>query len=214
MTFKRSGAAALGLFAALLGLSACQTTSSGAEQGPRYTCSNYSPIARQYSNEPAPELLECAPHGSPVLMAAHEKSQPQIYSWADNAPRGTAARFDSVASFEQVCLHNLGNPSASARVARRLGYVPVPEASDVLTGYLALDATAASSVQINLATRHAYECAVVTEDFEDPEALRQAFFEAIGLQTSASLVEAQVGTQSYWFKFDSSQGEALIVYQD
>lgn len=214
MIFTRSNAAVPALFLGLFSLTACQSTFSQVEEGPRYTCSNYSPIARQYSNQSSPDLLNCAPHGVPVLMGPQEKSQPTVYTWADNAPRSSEVRFDSVETFEQVCLHNLNNPKASARVARRLGYVASPDISDLLTGYLAINPANEASVQINLATRHAYECAVVTADSEDPESLRQAFFKTLGLQTSASLVQAQIGVQSYWFKFDTTEGEALVVYQD
>lgn len=67
------------------------------------------------------------------------------------------------------------------------------------------------SVQVNVFTKAAFECAVTTSDVADPEALRAQFFAALGISSPKSQVKAKIKGRSYSIKFDTNGGEALVI---
>ena len=123
---------------------------------------------------------------------------------------GFAANADVVDTFHNVCMKGLGKSQETERAAKAAGFKRSP-ISDVMGGYMG--DKAGETVQINIATRNSWECAVTRSDVADPEELRSRFFNSLGLKTRKAQVSARVGGQRYVFKFDTSGGEALVVYQ-
>ena len=120
--------------------------------------------------------------------------------------------FQIVQSFISLCHQNLDAPEAIARTATSQGFNILPGLG-ALGETIGLRKATDESVQINVATKHAFECAVTTSDVSNPAALRDEFFSAVGLPTGRSQVEATINGNNYFYRFDSNGGEALVVYR-
>jgi hypothetical protein len=124
---------------------------------------------------------------------------------------GASARADVIDEFQALCLSHLDQPAGSKKAAAKRGYAPV----DLGKGsFMASNRKIDTTLQVNAFTRHSYECAVTTSDVADPKALKARFFQSLGVKAKGNRVAAKVGSQTYTFEFNTTGGEALVVYRD
>lgn len=123
----------------------------------------------------------------------------------------TGVQADSIKTFRQLCLANAGNPSAIMAAGKKAGFdmTKIGESSA-----MGLRKKTDESLQINVFTNHAFECAVTTSDMANPDQVGAAFFKSLGLKPKRGQAKGSVGGQSYTFKHDSEGGEAFVMYRN
>ena len=124
---------------------------------------------------------------------------------------GGAAQADPITTFRQICMANLGQPAAAIKAGKSDGFNMTSLAANSSMGF---KGSSDESVQINVATRHAFECAVTTSDMANPSAVTRQFFEALGLTGKGGKAKGKVGGKTYTFLHDTKGGEAFVVYAD
>ncbi|WP_394153442.1 hypothetical protein [Loktanella salsilacus] len=127
-------------------------------------------------------------------------------------PTSVAETGDVVATFRTVCLNNLGDVQATRSTATALGFQPM---ADDNGGFALLNAGTDQTVQVNYMTNRRFECAVTTSDAADPATLRSAFFGLVGARNvkEGTTVASTINGKSFTFAYDTSGGEALVMYQ-
>ncbi|MEM9716326.1 MAG: hypothetical protein AAF826_07395, partial [Pseudomonadota bacterium] len=112
---------------------------------------------------------------------------------------------------KKTCFAHIGDKDAIAQSAKKLGFTR-SELSDVFGGYMGQNKRLDQTIQVNIATKNKFECAVTTSDAPNPEILRVNFFESVGLSSNKSTAKARINGKRYTFKFDSNGGEAFVVF--
>jgi len=133
-------------------------------------------------------------------------------AWAVLLVLASTASADVVKTFSSTCLQNLGNPAAIEKSAKKQGFTD-SSLNELFDGYIGERKKTDETVQVNIASKNSFECAVTTSDVANAEEVRMRFFQSLGISTKKSEVAAKVGDQRYTFKFDTQGGEALVVYQ-
>jgi hypothetical protein len=124
------------------------------------------------------------------------------------------ASADMVDTFKSICLAHLDDPAGVQKAARSAGFKGGLLAEVMgKDAYIAFHDETAETVMLNVATPHEFDCAITSPDLPGPEKLRQTFFASLGIKTGKSMVKAKVGGKQYTFKFDTYDGEALVVYR-
>lgn len=121
------------------------------------------------------------------------------------------AHADPIETFRALCLPQIGNPAAIKRAARRAGF----EMQDMgRNSFFGFRKSTNESLQINVATRHQFECAVTSPDMPNPNAVRARFFDSLGLKPRGQTARGTLNNTTYTFLHDTNQGEAFVVYAD
>lgn len=125
------------------------------------------------------------------------------------APAWVAA--DSIDTFRSLCLPTLGDTAATKRAAEQAGFdVFELEPDSFLGSRTATDET----LQVNVATRHTFECAVTTSDMANPADVTARFFAMLGLTPRGAKASGSVNGERYTFMHDTNDGEAFVVFAD
>lgn len=123
-----------------------------------------------------------------------------------------AAHSGVVETFHSLCFAHLSDPAAIVSAAKKAGFTMTPISN---ASFIGTRKKTDESVQINAFTKHKFECAVTTSDVADPKALYAKFTASVGIakpRHNPSWVK--INGKKYFFLFDTSGGEALIVYAD
>lgn len=113
-----------------------------------------------------------------------------------------------VETFQGLCMAHLDDVAGLRRAAQAQGFDLTELGPE---SFMGMRARTDESVQVNVFTKAAFECAVTTSDVADPEALRAQFFAALGISSPKSQVKAKIKGRSYSIKFDTKGGEALVI---
>lgn len=116
---------------------------------------------------------------------------------------------DAIATFQSICMNNLGNPAAIAQAGTAAGFALVEIGTD---SFMGSRASTDETLQINAFTSNKFECAVTTSDVADPDAFRDRFFQSIGIAHNSGEARGAVAGQTYTFKHDTNGGETLVVF--
>lgn len=126
------------------------------------------------------------------------------------------AMADPVKTFSNLCFANLGNPTAIIRAGKRAGFRMTSLGSP--SSSMGMRNRTDESLQVNVFTQHAFECAVTTSDVDNPSALAKEFFDRLGLRGRKRgkiwTAAGRVSGKKYVFVLDTNSGEALVVYSD
>ena len=120
-----------------------------------------------------------------------------------------AASADVIDTFKSTCLSGLPNAKVIAQRGTSMGFSMANLYGDTWIGF---NEKADQSLQLNVATRNSFECAVTTSDVSDPNALRKEFFSDLGLRDRRGVAKGKINGQTYFFKHDTNGGEALVVF--
>lgn len=123
----------------------------------------------------------------------------------------TSAIAGPIDTFRSLCMSHLGDPAAIAQAGKAAGFTLTEIGAGSFMG--SRDSTD-ESLQINAFTSHKFECAVTTSDVADPNALRDQFFQSIGIPHNSGEARGAVAGRTYTFKHDTNGGEALVVFAD
>lgn len=117
---------------------------------------------------------------------------------------------DSIQTFRQFCLAHAPDSAAIKGAGERAGF----DFSDFPpNGYIGFRRATDETLQINVATRHQFECAVTTSSAGNPVATGAAFFSALGLTPNRREARGLVRGEVYTFRYDPRGGEAFVMYR-
>ncbi|WP_217642090.1 hypothetical protein [Aliiroseovarius crassostreae] len=153
--------------------------------------------------------------GEPVVDGANESAAAPVQP-AESSSRAPSS---VVSTFMQTCNAQLGNPSGIVQAAQQIGFSgglgsSDAQVSEIIGGQLLFNPALDQTVQVNVATSNAFECAVTTSDVADPLALKAEFYEAVGVKGNRNMVNASINGKAYTYKFDTRGGEALVVFSN
>ena len=112
-------------------------------------------------------------------------------------------------TFKEVCLNNAGNTAAIREAINAQGF----EIKNYKNGaFVGFRKSTDESVQVNVFTKHAFECAVTTSDIKQPRKIKKQFFKELGLKPSFGKASGSLGGKSYTFVHNTKGGEAFIMY--
>lgn len=118
---------------------------------------------------------------------------------------------DSTQTFRQLCMAHAGDTAAIRKAAVKAGFKVMDLGPNVFMGMR--DKTD-ESVQVNMATRHRFECAVTTSSKGNAKANEAAFFGSLGLTPTRRQAKGRIGGTPYTFLYDPKDGEAFVIYAD
>ncbi len=121
----------------------------------------------------------------------------------------SGAQADAIQTFRQLCLANAGNPAAIITAGKKAGFDMTPLAKNSAMG---MRTKTDESLQVNVFTKHKFECAVTTSDIQNPEKVSSEFFGALGLKPRRGQAKASVGGKRYTFMHDTKGGEAFVMF--
>ncbi|MEO8530829.1 MAG: hypothetical protein ABI459_06380 [Deltaproteobacteria bacterium] len=122
-----------------------------------------------------------------------------------------AAQADPIATFKQLCMQNLGNSSGAIKAGKKVGFTMITMGPGASMGFRN---STDESLQVNVATRHKFECTVTTSDMANPNAVADRFFAELGLTGRKGKAAGKIGGKTYTFMHDTKGGEAFVVYSD
>ncbi len=122
----------------------------------------------------------------------------------------SAVQAGSIDTFRQFCVANAGQPQAIADAGTKAGFRMTSAAGGVMGFRKATD----ESLQVNVATKHKFECAVTTSDMANPEKVSADFFKSLGLTPRGATAKGSIGGTTYTFLHDTKGGEAFVMYSN
>jgi hypothetical protein len=117
-----------------------------------------------------------------------------------------------VETFHALCVKHLSDPAAIVAAAKKAGFKMTSVGAN---NFIGDRKKTDESVQINAFTQHKFECAVTTSDVADPKALYAQFMASVGIaKPRHNPSSAKINGKKYSFLYDTTGGEALIVYAE
>ncbi len=117
----------------------------------------------------------------------------------------------SIGTFRQLCVANAGDPAAIAAAGTKAGFRMSKMAAGKAMGFRK---STDESLQVNVATKHKFECAVTTSDMANPEQVGADFFKSLGLTPKRGTAKGKIGGKTYTFLHDTRGGEAFVMYSN
>ncbi|MCX8508082.1 MAG: hypothetical protein ORN49_04250 [Rhodobacteraceae bacterium] len=127
----------------------------------------------------------------------------------------TAASADPIKTFKALCLAHPGDTGAIVAAGKKAGFVPMSLGSDMdKNTFIGEKKSTGEALEVNAFTSHSFECALAVDDMQNPEAVRAAFFKAIGLPTDDITARGTIGGKTYTFLHDTNGGETFVMFAD
>ncbi|MBK5933270.1 hypothetical protein C8N32_109129 [Rhodovulum imhoffii] len=120
------------------------------------------------------------------------------------------AQAGAIDTFRQICVSNAGNPSAIIAAGNKAGF----GMEKMAVGAIGFRTKTDESLQVNVATKHKFECAVTTSDMANFEQVRADFFKSLGLKPKRGTARGIIGGKTYTFLHDTRGGEAFVMFSN
>ena len=122
---------------------------------------------------------------------------------------GHAAAADPIKTFQTACMANAGDVAAIEATIKRAGF----KVQELAPGsFIGARKSSDETVQVNVFTKHKFECAVTTSDMKNPKDVSKTFFETLGLKPRRGKATGRIGGKKYTFLHDTNGGEAFVMY--
>ena len=122
----------------------------------------------------------------------------------------SAVHAGSIDTFRQFCVANAGDPQAIANAGKKAGF----KMTSAVGGMMGFRKKTDESLQVNVATKHKFECAVTTSDMANPGQVSADFFKSLGLKPKGATAKGSIGGKTYTFLHDTRGGEAFVMFAD
>ncbi len=123
----------------------------------------------------------------------------------------SSAHADAINTFKTLCFENAGSVAAIRKAATNHGFKVNKLGKN---SYLGTRASTDERVQINVFTKHSFECAVTTSDMPRPRRISREFLKSLGLNGNKGRARTVIDGRSYTVLHDTKGGEAFVIFAD
>ncbi len=115
-----------------------------------------------------------------------------------------------IRTFQQLCMTNLDQPAAIIAAGQEAGFDMDVFAEDKAMGRRK---STDETLQVNVFTRNAFECAITTGGREEGAEWTAIFFESLGIESSGTSATFAIKKVEYTLLHDRNGGENFVVYR-